>query len=143
MHKAAELIEIGLHSVRVDQQIFHHAGEPVQGEIKANCRIRAKYTLNGGVRDVTLVPERHIFQRRRDGGAHDPRNASQIFGQDGVALVRHCRRAFLPHRKKFLRLTDLGALHVADFGRQTLDRAGDNTKRGKEHRVPVTGNDLC
>ena len=78
----------------------------------------------------------------RDGGAHQPRQPGQVFGQHRVALVRHRGRALLPGREVFLRLAHFGALQMPDLGRQPLDRRGDDAERGEEGRVPVARDDL-
>ena len=74
--------------------------------------------------------------------AHHPREAGEVLGQHRVALVRHRRAALLPRREIFLGLEHLGALQVADLGRQPLDRRGDDAQRREEHRVPVARDDL-
>ena len=48
----------------------------------------------------------------------------------------------MPFGEKLLRLQDLGALQVADFGRQPLDRRGDHAERGEIHGMAVARNDL-
>ena len=63
------------------------------------------------------------------------------FRPDG-ALVRHGRAALLPGREILLGLKYLGALQMADFGRQPLDRRGDHGQGGEEHRVAVARDDL-
>ena len=73
------------------------------------------HALDGGMGDVALVPERHVLQRRRDGGAHDARETAEVLRQHGVALVRHGRGALLARREIFLGLAHLGALEVADL----------------------------
>ncbi len=68
--------------------------------------------------------------------------AGQILGQHRVALVRHRRAALLAGREIFLGLEHLGALQVADLGRQPLDRGGDHAQRREEHRVAVARDHL-
>ena len=83
-----------------------------------------------------------VFQRRRHIGAHHAREPDQILRQHRIALVRHRRGALLSRRKILLRLEDLGALQVADFGRQPLDRGGDDAERGEIHGVAVARDNL-
>ena len=94
------------------------------------------------MRDVALVPQRDVLERRRHRSAHDTCEAGQVFGQDRVALVRHRRRSLLTGREVFLGLAHLAALQVADFDGEALDRAGDDTERGEEHGVAVARDDL-
>jgi hypothetical protein len=68
--------------------------------------------------------------------------AGEVLGEHRVALVRHRRGALLAGREELLDLAHLGALQVADLGRQPLHRRGDDAERGEEHRVPVARDDL-
>ena len=54
----------------------------------------------------------------------------------------HGGRALLTFREKLFGFKDFGALHVADFGGDVLDRAGNNPKGGKEGGVAVARDDL-
>ena len=83
------------------------------------------------------MPQRHIFQRRRDCGTHDTGKAGQIFCQYRVPLVRHGRGALLPGREKFFHFPQFGTLKMADFCGKPFDRAGNDSERGKEHGVAV------
>src|SRR3546814_1887973 len=66
MHQAAEAVEVLLHGVGIDQQLLDHAGETVQREVERHRRVRRNHALDGGVRDVALVPERHVLQRKSE-----------------------------------------------------------------------------
>jgi hypothetical protein len=104
------------------------------GEVERHGRVRADHALDGGMRDVALVPERHVLQAGTHGRhAHQAGKAGQVFGQHRVALVRHRRRALLALGEELLGFQHLGALQVADFGGKTLDRGGDDAQRGEEH----------
>ena len=74
--------------------------------------------------------------------AHEAGKSGQVLGQNRVALVRHGRRALLPHGEELLGLADFGALQMADFGRKPLDGRGDHAERREEHGVPVARDDL-
>ena len=56
--------------------------------------------------------------------------------------MRHGGRALLAGREELFYFQDLGALQVADFGRQPFERTRDHGKDRKEHRVPVARDDL-
>src|SRR5579872_1825042 len=94
------------------------------------------------MRDIALVPQHDVFQRRRDVSADHARQAGQIFRQHRVALVRHRRRALLALREELFGLEDFGALQVTDFGGEPLDRGGNHAERRKIHRVAIARNDL-
>ena len=94
------------------------------------------------MRDVALVPERHVLERRDDGRAHHAGKAGEVLGEDGIALVRHGGRALLALREELLGLHHLGALQMADLGRQALDRRRDDGERGEEGRMPVARDHL-
>jgi hypothetical protein len=49
---------------------------------------------------------------------------------------------FCPGGEIFLGLEHFGALEVADFDREPLDRGGDHAERGEKHGVAITRNDL-
>ena len=140
--EAAHAVEVLLHPLGIDEQLVDDAGQPGEREIERDRRVRADEPLDRRVRDVALVPQRDILQRRRHIAADHAREAGQILGQHRVALVRHRRAALLPGREIFLGLEHLGALQVADFGRQPLDRRSDHAKRREEHRVAVARDDL-
>ena len=142
MNEAAETVEILAHVFRVNDQLVDHAGEPAEREIERHRRIRADHALDRGMGNVALVPQRHVFERRRDVGAHHAGEADEIFRQHRIALVRHRRGAFLPRGEIFLGLQHFGALQMADFRRQPLDGRRDDAQRGKIHGVAVARNDL-
>jgi hypothetical protein len=74
--------------------------------------------------------------------AHQPGKAGEVFGQHRVALVRHGGRALLARREILFGFQHLGALQVAHFRGQPLDRRGDDAERGEEHRVAVARDHL-
>ncbi len=116
--------------------------KPRQREVERHRRIRADHALDRGVRDVALVPERDVLQRRRHHAAHQPGKAGEVLAQHRVALVRHGRRALLARREELLGFQHFGALQVADLGGEPLDRGGDDAQRRKEHRVAVARDHL-
>ncbi len=142
MDQAAEAVEILLHVLRIDHQLVDDAGQPRQREIERHRGVRPDHALDRGMRDVALVPERHVLQRRQRIGAHHARQAGEVLRQHRIALVRHGRGALLPLGEELLRLQHLGALQMADFGGQPLDRGGDDAERGEIHGVAVARDDL-
>ena len=61
---------------------------------------------------------------------------------DRVALVRHRRRALLALAERLLDLADLGALQVADLGREPLQPGAGQRDLGEQLGMPVAGDDL-
>ena len=94
------------------------------------------------MRDVALVPQRHVFHGRHRRGPYDAGKTRQVFGQYGIALVGHGGRAFLALREEFFRLPHFRPLQVADFGRDAFHRTGDHAQDGEEHGVPIARDDL-
>ena len=56
--------------------------------------------------------------------------------------MRHGGGALLALGEELLGLQHFGALQVADFGRQPLDRGGDDAERREIHGVAVARDDL-
>ena len=55
--------------------------------------------LDGGMRDVALVPERDVFEAGLQIAAQHAREPAELLALDRVALVRHRARALLATRK--------------------------------------------
>src|SRR6185437_1301975 len=98
--------------------------------------------LDGGMRDVALVPEGYVFKCRLRVAAEDAREAADLLAGDGVLLVRHGRGALLLIAEVLLGLADLGALEVADFDGDLVEGAADDRERGDVGRVAVALDDL-
>src|SRR5262245_47140103 len=94
------------------------------------------------MRDVAFVPESDIFKTCLSISANDASQPAELFTGDGVALVRHSRRTFLPFGEWFLRFAHFGALQVTNFERDLLYGSRDNGERGKIFGVAVTLNHL-
>ena len=60
----------------------------------------------------------------------------------GLCLCGIAELPFWPARERLGDLADLGALQVADLGRQPLDPARDHGERGEERGVPVARDHL-
>ena len=142
MDEPAEPIEVLLHVGRIDDELVDDGSKPRQRKIEGDSGIRADHALDGGMRDVALVPERHVLQRRHHIGAHHACKPGDVLRQDRIALVRHRGRALLPFGEELLGLQHLGALQVTDFGREPLDRSGDHAERRKVHGVSIARDDL-
>ena len=78
-----------------------------------------------------------VFKRRLRVGAHDAGQAADLFQRDRVALVRHGGGALLLFAEELFGFADFGALQVADFGGDLVERAGDDGQRGDVGGVAV------
>ena len=135
-------VEIAAHPLGVDHQAVDQPREAVQGEVGEDAGVGQHHPLDRAVRDVALVPERHVLQGRDDRGTDHPGEPGQVLRQHRVALVRHGRAALLPDRERLLGLADLGALQVADLGREPLDRGREQRQGGGERGVAVARDHL-
>src|ERR1043166_3921866 len=130
VHQAPRAFEIGLHALGIDQQLVDDGGGAHQREVERDGGIGSDIALDRGMRDVALVPERHVFQRRHDIGAHHAGEPGEVLAQDRIALVRHGGGALLAFREILLGLQHFAALQMADLGGQPLERArGDGEGR--------------
>ena len=60
----------------------------------------------------------------------------------GLRLCGIAEEPFWPFGEELLRLQHFGALQMADFGGEPLDRGGDDAERGEKHGVAVARDDL-
>ena len=142
MNKAPELVEVVHHIFGVDDEFFDDAGQTGERKVERDGCVWCDAAFDGGMRNITFVPERDVFHRRDHGHADEAGKARQVLGQNRVALVRHGRRAFLALGEEFFGFKHFGALHVAYFNRDVFDRAGDDAECREEHGVTVAGDDL-
>ena len=99
MHQPAELVEIFLHGIAVDDQFLDNPGHALQREIEGDGGVRSEHALDRRMRDVTLVPQGDILQRRGHRRAHDPGEAGQVFGQHRLRLCGIADEPFCPAEK--------------------------------------------
>ena len=99
-------------------------------------------SARGGVRDVAFVPERDALHDGHDLGADDAGEAGDPFGQDGVLLVRHRRRPFLPDAERLRELAHLGALPVPYLQCDRLAEGGMDGDRADPLGNAVAHDDL-
>ena len=110
------------------------AREAAQHVIEGDEAVGQDHALDRRVRDVALVPQRDVLERRHGVGAQQPRQADDLLAADRVALVRHRRRALLALAERLLDLADLGLLQAANLERELLERRGGDGQRASAAR---------
>src|SRR5260370_715270 len=104
--------------------------------------MRAKNAIDGARRNVALVPKADVVERGQHVGTHEARKAADLFAGNRVALVRHGGTAALLAAERLFRFANFGALEMANFERDFLERGGDERKGAEILRVAVALNDL-
>ncbi len=94
------------------------------------------------MRDVALVPEGDVFESGLRVAADHARQAADLLGGHGIALVRHGGGSLLLFAEEFFGLADFGALQVADLGGDLVQRRGDHGERAEIVRVAVALDNL-
>ena len=120
----------------------HDAQREVLHVVEQDRRVGQDHALGAGVGDVALVPQRDVLERRLRVAAQHPREAGDALGGDRVALVRHRARALLAGAERLLDLAHLGALEVADLGREALEPGAGERDRLQQLGVAVARDDL-
>ena len=128
-NQSASQFEILLHPLGVNKQPVNQIGGLGQQIVDKDGRVRKDDALDRRMRDVALVPERNVLHRRLRVAAKYARQAADLLARDRILFVRHGRGAFLLFAEVLLRLANLGALQVADFDGNLVQRAADNGER--------------
>ena len=105
-------------------------------------RVGQDDALDRRVRDVALVPQRDVLDRRHGVATEQPRETADLLAPDRVALVRHRGRALLALRERLLDFPDLRLLQAANLERELLERRAGDRKRGQQLRVAIALDDL-
>src|SRR5260370_40063852 len=92
--------------------------------------------------NIALVPKRNVLESADRITAQQSRQPTQIFREDGVSLVRHCRGSFLSRGEGLLHLSHFGALQVSNLGCELLNRRAQNRQRCEKLSMPVSLDDL-
>ncbi len=120
----------------------HDAREAPQHVIERDEAVGQNDPLDRRMRDVALVPERDVLERRLAVAAKQPRQADDLLAADRIALVRHRRRALLALGERLLHLADFGLLQPADFERELLERGRRDRQRRQQLGVTIALNHL-
>src|SRR5713101_2110612 len=88
------------------------------------------------------MPERDILKSGLRIGAHYPGQTADLLAGNGIAFMRHRRRALLLFAKKFLNFTHFGSLQVADLSRHHVERRRDHCQCRQIVRMAIALDDL-
>ena len=121
VHKTSCTLQIFLHPLGMDHEPIHNLLCAREREIERDCCVGRNEAFDRRMRDVALVPQRHVLQRRDNVTAHDARESRDVLRQNRISLVRHGGRTLLPFRKEFLCFEHFRTLQVTDFRRQPLE----------------------
>ena len=112
--------------------------------VEQDRRVGQDHALDAGVGDVALVPERDVLERRarrcRAGSRARPLIRSVVIGLRlcGIDEEPFCCAG----AKRLGRLEHLGALEVADLGRQALEAGAGERDRAEQGGVAIARDDL-
>ena len=140
--RAARDLQVGGHAVGVHDHPARDAQREVLHVVDQDRGVGQDHALGARVRDVALVPQRHVLQPGLGVAAQHPRQAADALGGDRVALVRHRARALLARLERLLDLAHLGALEVADLLREALEPGAGERDRAQQLGVAVARDDL-
>ena len=143
VERAVGELEVGPHALLMDHHAVHHADGEVLGVVEQRRCVGQRHPLDRRVRDVALVPERHVLEAGLRVAAQEPRDTGDPLAYDRVPLVRHRGRALLGARpERLLQLAHLGALQMADLGGEALEAGPCKRDRAQQLGVPVARHDL-
>ena len=72
-------VEVFFEGVCIDVHIFDDVCHAVEGEIREYGGLREDESLDGGVRDVSFVPEGDIFESGHDGTSDHACESCEVF----------------------------------------------------------------
>ena len=127
-------LEVAAHPLGAHDEAVDEPREAVEHVVEREERVGDDDALGRRVRDVALVPERDVLEPDERVPADDAREPADPLGDDGVALVRHRRRALLALAERLLHLGDLGAREVPDLERERVERRRDDRERARGAR---------
>src|SRR5262249_808008 len=110
MNETAAPLEVFPHALGIDNKRIDDAPQARERKSEGEGRVGRDHGLDRGMRDVALMPERHVLHGRQREAAYEPRKPGQILRQDRIAFVRHGGRALLALREELLGLAYLRAL---------------------------------
>ena len=127
--EAARALEVRQHALGIDEHGLDQVRRLVEQVVGERSRVRNDDAFGRGVRNIALVPERDVLESGLRVRSHHARQSRDLFAGHRIALVRHGRRALLLFAEIFFGLADFGALQVADFGGDLVERRCDRGER--------------
>src|SRR3989441_7298039 len=94
------------------------------------------------MRNIALVPERNVLESGLRVRAHHAGKSTDLLASNWIPLVRHCRRALLLFAEVFFGFSNFGALKMANFRGDFVERAGYHGKSSEISRMAVALNNL-
>src|SRR6478672_1915422 len=88
------------------------------------------------------MPERDVLERCMSVAPEQAGETGNLLTTDGVALVRHGRRAFLTARERLFDFANLRFLQTTDFERKFLEGRSRDGDGREQLSVTITLNDL-
>ena len=131
--EAARAFQVGAHALGIDEHGVDEVGALAEQIVDKRGRVRQDDALGGRVRDVALVPQGNVLKSCLGVAAHHARQAADLLGGHGVALVRHGRRSLLLLAEIFFSLAHFGALQVANLCGDLVERGGDHGERAQSN----------
>src|SRR3989338_193322 len=129
--QTSRAVDILSHVLSHDDETTNDAGELLKHIIDQQAAVGEYHALNGGMRDVALVPEGNVLERGHSVDAYDPRQPGDPLAGDRIFLVRHGGRALLALAERLFDLPDLCPLKIPDLGGELLKRSRHDGQRGE------------
>ena len=129
-------INISQHLVREDNNIFQNTFKAVEHIVQQHSCIRQNNTLSSRVRNITFVPQSHVFCKCSHIATHHARTTTNIFRRNRITFVRHSRRTFLTLTKSLFHLMHLSSLQVTNLKSHLFERRSNHSQRS--HIISMT-----
>ena len=126
----------------MDDHAADDTRESAQHVVERDETVWENHTLDRRVRDVALVPQRDVLERRLRVCSNNARKTTNLFRGHRIAFVGHRRRTLLAGGEGLFDFADFGALQVTHFKRDLLHRRCNNCKSREEFGVAVALNYL-
>ena len=129
-------VDISQHLFWEDNDILQDAFEAVEHIVEQHSCIRQDNTFSSRVRNITFVPQSHVFSKCSHITTHHASATTNIFRRNRVTFMRHSRRTFLTLTKCLFHFMHLSALQVTDFESHLFERRSNH--RQSSHIVSMT-----
>src|ERR1700730_18434514 len=117
--------QVLLHPIRIDHEAIYELSQPIQHIVEQCAGVRKNDPFHAAMTDVSLMPQRDIFERRNRVTANDASQTTQTFSCNRIALMRHSRTPFLAGTEVLFEFAHFGSLQMAELGRPAIDTGGN------------------